>query len=94
MIVPEIALLLIRSFGEHRARPGARERTAIVEGSWILGPLFLFNNLHSVHHDEPTMAWYEYNRRSAPTATNSSGRMAGSFIKVISTWRAGTCSAA
>jgi fatty acid desaturase len=63
MIVPGVAMLLIRSFGEHRARPGARERTAIVEGSWILGPLFLFNNLHSVHHDEPTMAWYEYNKR-------------------------------
>ena len=63
MIVPGIAILLIRSFGEHRAKPGARERTAIVEGSWILGPLFLYNNLHLVHHDEPTMPWYEYNKR-------------------------------
>ncbi len=63
MIVPGTAILLIRSFGEHRAKPGARERTAIVESSWILGPLFLFNNLHSVHHDEPTMAWYQYNER-------------------------------
>jgi fatty acid desaturase len=63
MVVPGTAILLIRSFGEHRARPGARERTAIVERSWILGPLFLFNNLHSVHHDEPTMPWYEYNKR-------------------------------
>jgi fatty acid desaturase len=63
MIAPGVAILLIRSFGEHRARPGARERTAIVERSWILGPLFLFNNLHSVHHDEPTMPWYEYNKR-------------------------------
>jgi fatty acid desaturase len=63
MVIPGISFLLIRSFGEHRARPGARERTAIVEGSWILGPLFLFNNLHSVHHDEPTMPWYEYNKR-------------------------------
>ena len=24
-------------------------RVAIVEDSWILGPLFLFNNLHSLH---------------------------------------------
>ncbi len=47
MVVPALSVLLIRSFAEHRARPGVLERTAIVEGSWILGPLFLFNNLHA-----------------------------------------------
>ena len=36
-------------------------RTAIVEGSWFFGPLFLFNNLHSLHHAEPLMPWYRYN---------------------------------
>ncbi len=61
MVYPGTGILLIRSFAEHRARPGARERTAIVENSWILGPLFLFNNLHSVHHEEPMTPWYRYN---------------------------------
>lgn len=59
MVVPANAIQLIRSFAEHRARPGVRERVAIVEGSWILGPLFLFNNLHSLHHEAPGIPWYD-----------------------------------
>ena len=38
-------------------------RTAIVEGSWFFGPLFLFNNLHALHHAEPRMPWYRYHAR-------------------------------
>jgi fatty acid desaturase len=63
MVIPGNGILLIRSFAEHRARAGVLERTAIVEGSWLLGPLFLFNNLHAMHHEEPAMPWYEYNAR-------------------------------
>ena len=60
IVVPGTAILLIRSFAEHKALPEAPERTAIVEGSWILGPLFLFNNLHALHHEAPTIPWYRY----------------------------------
>ncbi len=63
MVIPGNGILLIRSFAEHRARPAARERTAIVEGSRILGPLFLFNNLHALHHEAPMIPWYRYNAR-------------------------------
>ena len=56
-------ILLIRSFAEHSARADVRERTAIVEDSWLLGPLFLFNNLHSLHHEEPLLPWYRYHAR-------------------------------
>lgn len=59
MVIPANGILLIRSFAEHRARPGVRERVAVVEQSWILGPLFLFNNLHSLHHESPGIPWYE-----------------------------------
>ena len=59
MVIPANAIQLIRSFAEHRARPGVRERVAIVERSWILGPLFLFNNLHSLHHESPAIPWYD-----------------------------------
>ena len=58
MVIPGNGILLIRSYAEHRALPAMRQRTAIVEGSWILGPLFLFNNLHALHHDEPHVPWY------------------------------------
>jgi len=61
MVVPANGLQLIRAFAEHRWSPGVRERIALVEDSWILGPLFLFNNLHSLHHEAPTIPWYGYN---------------------------------
>jgi fatty acid desaturase len=63
MILPANGILLIRSFAEHRAQTEPRERTALVERSWVLGPLFLFNNLHALHHEAPALPWYRYNRR-------------------------------
>jgi fatty acid desaturase len=63
VVVPANGIQLIRSFAEHRAKPEAPQRIAIVEGSWILGPLFLFNNLHSLHHESPLVPWYEYPAR-------------------------------
>jgi fatty acid desaturase len=62
MVIPANAIVLIRSFAEHRAREHAPERIALVENSWILGPLFLFNNLHALHHESPTIAWYDLPR--------------------------------
>jgi len=59
LVYPGTALLLVRSFAEHRAADNVHERTAIVENATFLGPLFLYNNLHSAHHAEPTLAWYD-----------------------------------
>ncbi len=59
IVYPGTAILLIRSFAEHRAHDDVQERTAIVENAPILGLLFLYNNLHAAHHAEPMMAWYE-----------------------------------
>mgnify|MGYP001809664488 CR=1 FL=1 len=58
IVYPGTAILLIRSYAEHRAEHDVIHRTAIVEGSWLLGPLFLFNNLHAAHHAMPTLPWY------------------------------------
>ena len=33
-------------------------RTAIVESTPLFGLLYLYNNLHVVHHDHPAMPWY------------------------------------
>lgn len=63
VVVPARGMVLIRAFAEHRARPSVRQRVAIVEKSWILGPLFLYNNLHSLHHEKPGIPWYQYNER-------------------------------
>ena len=44
---------------EHRAAADSQERTASVESNAVFGMLFLYNNLHVVHHLAPTTAWYE-----------------------------------
>jgi len=62
-IVPANALILLRSFAEHRANEPVAERTAIVEHAHLLGPLYLYNNLHALHHAEPTLPWYQYRAR-------------------------------
>ena len=59
---PATSLMLIRSFAEHRAAEGVRERIAIVENAPVLGLLFLYNNLHLVHHAWPELAWWRIPR--------------------------------
>lgn len=58
-VYPGTALLLLRSFAEHRAAVEVKHRTAIVESASLLGLLFLNNNLHAVHHRHPGVAWYQ-----------------------------------
>ncbi len=52
------AILKIRTFAEHRAHEAARARTVIIEDRGPLALLFLYNNLHVVHHMHPTLPWY------------------------------------
>lgn len=86
MAVPANGIQLIRSFAEHRARPGVRERVATVEASWILGPLFLFNNLHSLHHESPGIPWYEcparYRRERARLLAENGGLVYRTYFDV------------
>ncbi|MEO1190667.1 MAG: fatty acid desaturase [Pseudomonadota bacterium] len=53
-----VALSALRSFLEHQASDKVGERICVVESGWFFGFLFLFNNLHVVHHAYPTLAWY------------------------------------
>ena len=57
-VYPGMSLAMVRSFAEHRAAPEAERRTAIVEDARVLGPLFLFNNLHVAHHMRGRIPWY------------------------------------
>ena len=50
-------LISIRTFAEHQWSERPEGRTIIVERS-PLAFLFLNNNLHLVHHTNPTVAWY------------------------------------
>jgi len=60
---PGLALTLARSFAEHRPDRDPRRRTVVVEAGLPFGLLFLFNNLHVVHHEEPGLPWYAIPRR-------------------------------
>src|SRR3954454_4696552 len=52
-----LGLISIRTFAEHQWSERPEGRTIIVERS-PLSFLFLNNNLHFVHHRNPTVAWY------------------------------------
>ncbi len=73
-----LALLNIRTFAEHQAHATAGGRTVIVEeASPLFGLLFLNNNLHFVHHENPRVAWYDLpalyrSNRAAFLAANES----------------------
>ncbi len=54
-----LSVLNIRTFAEHQAHELEGGRTAIVEASPIFGLLFLNNNLHFVHHENPRVPWYD-----------------------------------
>ena len=51
------SLIAIRTFAEHQWSERPDGRTVIIERS-PLAFLFLNNNLHLVHHKNPTTAWY------------------------------------
>ena len=54
---PGISLTLLRSYTEHRWSPDENERTIIIEGSLISKLLYLNNNYHWIHHEDPRLPW-------------------------------------
>ncbi len=53
-----VSLLNLRTFAEHQAHETVGGRTVIIEASPPLSLLFLNNNLHYVHHENPRVPWY------------------------------------
>lgn len=60
---PGTGLALVRSYAEHRWASDVPARTATVEAGPVMSFLFLNNNLHALHHAEPTLAWHQRPRR-------------------------------
>jgi fatty acid desaturase len=86
-VLPSRSLASIRAFAEHRAAAAPEERTAIVENAPILGLLFLYNNLHAVHHDRPGLPWYKlpaaYRANRTQIITNNGGLVYDGYRNVI-----------
>lgn len=61
-VYPGLSLMLLRSFAEHRAGEAAPERIALIENAPLLSLLYLNNNLHAAHHENPMIAWHEIPR--------------------------------
>lgn len=80
------SLSMLRSFAEHRAHPSVPQRTAIVERANVLGLLFLYNNLHVVHHRWPTVPWYRlprlYRDQRAALIAEAGGPVYGGYVDV------------
>ena len=86
-VIPSRSLASIRSFAEHRAAAHHAERTAIVEHAPVLGLLFLYNNLHAVHHDRPGLPWYRipahYRAHRAAIVAANGGLVYNGYFDVI-----------
>jgi fatty acid desaturase len=86
-VIPSRSLASIRSFAEHRAAAHHAERTAIVENAPILGLLFLYNNLHVVHHDRPGLPWYRipgyYRAHRAAIVAANGGLVYNGYADVV-----------
>ena len=61
-VYPGTAVILLRSYYEHRPAADQAERTAIVEAGPLMTLLYLGNNFHALHHERPAIPWYELRR--------------------------------
>lgn len=52
------AIISLRSFNEHQTHQDSNHRTVLVESIFALNFIFLYNNLHVVHHRYPGLSWY------------------------------------
>lgn len=81
-----VSIIAIRSYCEHQWSEQPDGRTIIVENS-ILAPLFLYNNLHFVHHKMPTAAWYKlpslYSARRAEWQQMNDGYVFNNYFEVF-----------
>ena len=60
------SLTLMRSYCEHRWVEGAT-RSAVVRSGRFFSMLYLYNNLHHVHHADPDVAWYRLSAHADAT---------------------------
>lgn len=90
--LPGMMLSWVRPFLEHRWGDKPYHRVAAIPSNWFFGLLFLWNNIHIVHHLHPTMPWYEIpgyfrKNRDAMLAANGGYYISGYWPLVRDYWR-------
>ncbi len=87
---PGMALIMVRSFIEHRAHEDPRQRSAIVESGPFFSLLFLNNNLHRVHHAKPSVPWYRlpalYRAERGRYLSENGGYLIRGYDEVVRRW--------
>ncbi|MEM1040110.1 MAG: fatty acid desaturase [Pseudomonadota bacterium] len=58
VVYPALSLTAMRAYAEHQAAENVGARSAVVETSPALALLYLNNNLHIVHHANPSEPWH------------------------------------
>jgi fatty acid desaturase len=83
------ALISLRTFAEHQWHENPDGRTLIVERS-LFSILFLNNNLHLVHHKNPTVPWYQlpalYRHKREHWASLNQGYIFPNYWKLFSSY--------
>ena len=93
-IYPGTALMLLRSYYEHRPAAEAAERSAIVEAGPLMTLLYLGNNFHALHHERPGMPWYDlpriYRKERQRLLTENGGFLFAGYGDIVRRflWRA------
>ena len=91
-VYPGLSLGLLRAFIEHRWGEHPEERVAVVESNWLFGLLFLWNNLHIVHHLDPALPWFEipraYRRRREDFLRRNGGYVFKGYGEIARRWLA------
>lgn len=89
-VYPGLMLGMMRSFTEHRWGERPSERTAVVESNWVFGLLFLWNNLHAVHHAFPTLPWWKvprvWRQHREGIQTHNSGFVFRGYGEIAQRW--------
>lgn len=84
---PGLSLTMLRSFLEHQADPDPSKRTVVVKSGKLMGLLFLNNNLHALHHEQPALPWYrlpvEYDRLSGEILARNGGYFYTGYLDII-----------
>jgi len=84
---PAMSVLSIRTFIEHQATDTVGNRTIVNEDRGLLAFLFLNNNLHFVHHRNPTLPWYRlprfYRENRAGFLTDNGGYHAKNYWEIF-----------
>ncbi|SHH93403.1 fatty acid desaturase [Marivita hallyeonensis] len=82
-----LSILKLRTYLEHQAHDRTLARTAIVEDCGILSILFLYNNLHVVHHMHPGLPWYAlpriYADRRSEFLSQNEGYRYGAYSEIF-----------